>query len=65
MKAHCRRERHLVWEAVVSDWEERGRLPAVLRPCRGVTMPLGSWVPGMICRQPCHQHRLMVALYRV
>ena len=36
-------------EGVASDWEDRGRLPAVALPCRGVTMPLGSCVPGMIC----------------
>ncbi len=32
----------LVLEPVVSDWEDRGLLPAVTLPCKGVTIPLGS-----------------------
>ena len=38
----------------MSDWEDKGLLPDVVRPCRGVTIPLGNCVPGMICSHPNH-----------
>ena len=38
-------------DPVVSDWEDKGRLAEVVLPCRGVTMPLGSCAPGMICKK--------------
>lgn len=51
LKGLCKGERHLVVEGAASEREDRGRLPEVVLPFRGVSIPLGSCAPGMICSE--------------